>query len=417
VIDADKFIRAERTKRAILIAFGASIFVLLIAGVLRFVPRFDDALSGRPEYLHAIADRMARSLADSTNHELPVLVRQDQEYDCDRTLNVPSRDTDDLYYLFIYSEKTKSLCFITCQPVQVGVRSANHLPLSGRTDESFGQPLKQEVTAEPIAHFSLKFPDSYLALLHWRTPIEPARLARAGSAQLRRAIPQSMPLTDIDISLQLPELRKTVASRHDTVNFVLSCFIGISALSLAISAFRGRRLYREMVEGCRRYGKELRFREFLTGDLCFISTEAARTCRTAQEAAAKELRQQILQKQSLEELQGRLRGLLEIVDSDAERQKIAQTIESADLAEAREVVRDIETQLTQATPEERIISLVESVEQFSTLEELMTLRADALKIFQQSGFRAARSFVVHAHDEFRERARQCEKEQNEIQPK
>lgn len=97
MLDADKFIRAERTKRAILIAFGASVFISLIAGVLRIVPRFDDALSGHPEYLHAIADRMARSLADSTNHELPVLVRQQREFDCDRTQNVPPRDTDDLY--------------------------------------------------------------------------------------------------------------------------------------------------------------------------------------------------------------------------------------------------------------------------------------------------------------------------------
>lgn len=416
MLDADKFVRAERTKRAIIGAFGAGVFLLLIANGLRFVPRFDDALSGRPQYLHAIAHRMAQSLTESTNHELPVLVRQQQEFDCDRTQNVRSRDTDDLYYLFIYSEKTKSLCFITCQPLQAGVRVANQLLLSGRTDESFGQPLKQEVIAEPIAHFSLKFPDSYLTLLHWRTPIDQTRLARAGSAQLRRAIPQSMPLTDVDISLQLPELRKAVASRHDTVNLVLFCFIGISALSVAISTFRGQRLYREMDEECRRYGKELRFREFLTGDLYFISTEAARTYRATQEAAAKELRQQTLQKQSLEELQGRLRGLLEVLDGDADRQKIAYAIEHADLAEAKQVVQNIEAQLAQATPEERLLSLVKSVEEFSTPEELTSLRTDAIGILQQSGFRAARSFVVRAHDEFRERAHQRKKEQNEMQP-
>lgn len=83
MIDADKFIRPERTKQAI-IAFAASVFVLLIAGVLRFVPPFDNALSGHPEYLHAIADGMARSLADSTNYELPVLVRQQQDFDSER---------------------------------------------------------------------------------------------------------------------------------------------------------------------------------------------------------------------------------------------------------------------------------------------------------------------------------------------
>lgn len=415
MLDADTFIRAERTKRAILVASGASVFLLLIASALRFVPRFDDALSGHPEYLHAIADRMAQSLADSTNHELPVLVRR-QQFDCDRTQNVPSRDTDDLYYLFIYSEQRKSVCFITCQPVQTAVRSADLLALSGRTDESFGQPLKQDIAAEPIAHFSLKFPDSYLTLLHWRTPIDPARLARAGSAQLRRAIPQSMPLTDVDISLQLPELRKAVAKRHDTVNLVLFCFIAISALGVAISAFRGQYLYRGMVEECRRYGKEFHFREFVTGDLYFISAEAARTHRSTQEAAAKELRQQTIQKQTLEELQGRLRGLLEIVDNDADRQKIAQAIECGDLAGTRQVVGDVEAQLARATPEERLLPLVESIEQFSTPEELTRLRSEAMGILQQSGFRAARSFVVHAHDEFRERARRRENEQNEMQP-
>lgn len=416
MLDAHKFIRAERAKRTILVAFGAGLIVLLIASTLRFVPSFNDALSGRPEYLHAIADRMARSLADSTNHELPVLVRQQQEYDCDRTQNVPSRDTDDLYYLFIYSEKAKSLCFITSQPVQTAVRSVSQLLLSGRTDESFGQPLKHDFTAEPIAHFSLTFPDSYLTLLHWRTPVEPARLARAGSAQLRRAIPQSMPITDVDISLQLPELRKAVGRRHDAVNLVLSCLMVMSILTVAASVLKSWRLHREMVEECSLYGKELSFREFLTGDLYFVSTEAVRIYRATQEAAAKELRQQTLQKQSLEELQGRLRGLLEIANNDAKRQEIAQAIESGDSAETRQLVQDIEAQLTQSTPEERILSLVESVEQFATPEELTSLRTEAIGILQQSGFRAARSFIVRAHDEFRERTRHREKEQDEMLP-
>ena len=416
MLDADNFIRAERTKQAIIVAFGAGVFFLLITSGLRFVPRFDDVLSGRPEYLHAIADRTAQSLADSTNHEIPVLVRQQQEFDCDRTQNVASRDTDDLYYLFTYSEKTKSLCFITCQPVHAGVRSTNQQLLGGRTDESFGQPLKQEVIAEPIAHFSLKFPDSYLTLLHWRTPIDAARLARAGSAQLRRAIPQSMPLTDVDISLQLPELRRAVATRHDTVNLVLSFFMLISALTLTGSVLRGWHLHREIEEECSRYGKELGFHEFLTADLYFISTEAARTYRATQEAVAKELRQQMLQKQSLEELQGRLRGLLEVADSGTDRQKIVLAIEHADLAETRQVVQEIEAHLAQATPEERLLSLVESVEEFSTPDELTSLRTEAIGLLQQSGFRAARSFVVRAHDEFRERARHREKEQDEMQP-
>jgi hypothetical protein len=109
VMDADKFIRADRTKRAILIAFGASVFILLLASGLRFVPRFEDALSGRPEYLHAIADRMARSLTDSTNHELLVLVRKQQEYDCDRTQNVPSRDTT-ISTTFLYTPRKRSHC-------------------------------------------------------------------------------------------------------------------------------------------------------------------------------------------------------------------------------------------------------------------------------------------------------------------
>lgn len=223
-----------------------------------------------------------------------------------------------------------------------------------------------------------------------------------------------MPLTDIDISLQLPELRKAVAKRHDAVNLVLSCLIVISVLTVIISGSRGWQLHREVLQECGRYGKELRFREFLTGDLYVISAGAARTYRATQEAAAKQLRQQTLQKQNLEELQGRLRGLLDIVDNDADRQKILQVIENNDLAEARQVIQDIETQLTQATPEERLLSLVESVEQFSTPEEVTNLRAEAIGILHQSGFRAARSFVVQAHDELRQRARLRENDEKEM---
>ena len=82
----------------------------------------------------------------------------------------------------------------------------------------------------------------------------------------------------------------------------------------------------------------------------------------------------------------------------------------------RQVVQDIEAQLTQATPEERLLSLVESVEEFSTADDLNSLRTEAIAILRLSGFRAARSFVVRAHEEFRDRARIRENAQNEMHP-
>lgn len=74
---------SERKERRGLIAFGASVFVFSHRGVLRFVPRFDDPLSAHPEYLHAIADRMAPVPSRQYEPELPVLVRQHQDFDCE----------------------------------------------------------------------------------------------------------------------------------------------------------------------------------------------------------------------------------------------------------------------------------------------------------------------------------------------
>jgi hypothetical protein len=61
----------------------------------------------------------------------------------------------------------------------------------------------------------------YLTLLHWKTHADPALLARAGNAQLRQAMPPSMSVLPVDMSLPWAELREAVARRHNNVNAVL----------------------------------------------------------------------------------------------------------------------------------------------------------------------------------------------------
>ena len=403
-VSADGIIWYENARRIARAIFAASLCVLLVACAFRFMPRLNDALSGQPQYLHRIAEQMARFFSEKTNHEFPVLVQQREDGDCDHIRNLPSHG-DDFYYVFSFSEKEKSLCFITYQPTPSQVNSGSSQWIGAHTDVMFGPQLTKEIAVEPIGHFSLKFPDSYLTLLHWRTRIDSARLAHAGSAELRRSIPESMPYTSVDISIQLPKLREAVARRHNTLNAALLFLIVLSSSLLAIAAFTDWRLYRMLAQHCAKYDRRLEIPEFLFGNLYLIVGTAERSYRHRQEEVAKIRRQETLLRETTEQVRSRLISLLESIGDNVEKQRITSIIESGDLARMKRVMQEIEPQVDQFTPEERILSLVDSVEPFSTLEELDTLRTETLKILQKSGFRLARAFAVHAHDEFRRRSK------------
>src|SRR6267378_4210670 len=119
-----------------------------------------------------------------------------------------------------------------------------------------------------------------------KTHADPALLARAGNAQLRQAMPPSMSVLPVDVSLPWAELREVVAQRYNTVNAVLLSLSLISVLGLLLSAAVGWVLYRRVRPECARCGMVLGFATFIREDLCAAGERARTMYRYAQEASA-----------------------------------------------------------------------------------------------------------------------------------
>ena len=115
MFDLSRVARWQNQKRAAVLAFVAASCTLLLCSLILSVPSLDDALTGRPEYLRCITDRTARTVAARTNGEFPVIARHDDAYDCDKIGNMSTGDSNDILYVFTYSETSRSLCFVTYQ--------------------------------------------------------------------------------------------------------------------------------------------------------------------------------------------------------------------------------------------------------------------------------------------------------------
>jgi len=113
VFDLSRVARWQKQKKAAVLAFVAASCTLLFCSLILSVPSLDDALTGRPEYLRWITDRTARTVAARTNGEFPVIARHDDAYDCDKIGNTSAGDSNDILYVFTYSETLRSLCFVT----------------------------------------------------------------------------------------------------------------------------------------------------------------------------------------------------------------------------------------------------------------------------------------------------------------
>jgi hypothetical protein len=319
VFDLTRVARWQKQKTAAVLAFVAASCTLLLYLLILSVPSLDEARSGRPEYLRWITDRTARAVAARTNDEFPVIARHDDAYDCDKTRNMSAGDSDDILYVFTYSETSRSLCFVTYQRARESVAQSSSEVLSSNSGQNYGRQFSAPIAAVPVGYLSIKFPESYLALLHWRAHVGPAILARAGNAQLRQAMPPSMSVLPVDVSLRLPELRESVAQRHDTVNAVLISLSLISVLCLLLSVAVGWVLYRHVHPECARCGMALGFTAFIREDLCAVGERAHSMYRGAQEASAEELRRATALREARETLKERVQSFLEVADSEAQR--------------------------------------------------------------------------------------------------
>lgn len=125
MFDLSRVARWQNQKRAAVLAFVAASCTLLLCSLILSVPSLDDALTGRPEYLWWITDRTARTVAARTNGEFPVIARHDDAYDCDKIGNMSAGDSNDILYVFTYSET--SFVVFRHLPTRTGIRHAKQI--------------------------------------------------------------------------------------------------------------------------------------------------------------------------------------------------------------------------------------------------------------------------------------------------
>ena len=401
----------QRHKRILVLLTLTGTVFLLVCLNLRFIPSINDRLSGKPQYMRWIADMLARSLAAKIGDDFPVIVLRDEKNNCQTISNAGAFDSDNLYYVLLYSETTRSVCFLTCAKPGPDSSQGSLLTLTQEAGRNYGRKFRSPSSVVPVSQVNVSFPDSYLSLLHWRAKIDPSTFGRVGDAKVQRSLAPSLPVSFVNVSIDFAELRTTVARRHSAINAVLTTLILVFLLLTSLASARTWVLYRRFRTHLLFYGAQVAFWPFLREDLTAITQHARETHHQEQERILRENRAAILFKRSKEAIRGQLESMRNALPDEQQRHRIQDSLEEDDIEKMNALVQELLGQVGQKTPEEKLTSLLDTLQDYCNSEEFDHCCAEAFRILAAEGFREARSFVVEVHDQFRARARELERKE------
>jgi len=118
-------------RRAVLVLYLTAVILLVVSGC-RFVPRLNDALAGKAEYVRILTETFGRQLATQTQMQFPVIVEQDEQGTC-QAVSAPSISEEEIrgtIYLLTYSEQQNLTC-ITTYIVRVDAGADGEYPATG----------------------------------------------------------------------------------------------------------------------------------------------------------------------------------------------------------------------------------------------------------------------------------------------
>jgi type III restriction enzyme len=176
----------QKQKKVFLSICLTGVSLLILTLCFRTIPPLNDAISGKPEYMRWIANKVAASIATRYGNEAAVIVLSDEKTNCRQIsdLNVPN--PDNFYYVVSYSETAHSLCFITYVDLPKGWDEANSVTLYPGAGHNYGQKLTEPVRAVAVSQLQMVYPLAYLSLLHWRAKIDSSSFKRAADAKFER---------------------------------------------------------------------------------------------------------------------------------------------------------------------------------------------------------------------------------------
>lgn len=403
----------QRKKRGLLRLLLAGTLFLVFCATLRFIPSINGALSGEPEYMRWIADSLARKIAANVGGAFPVIALADEQNNCHTLNNARADPVEDLYYVLFYSDATRSVCFLTFAEPNTGSSHDYSLTLTAETGRNYGRSITSPATVVPIGQYVIRFPAWYVSLLHWRVKVDPAAAHGVGAenAQARASLTSSLPKSVLNVTVNFEDLRDAVARRHNTINAVLAALMLVSFLLTALASARICILYREFRRRLSFYHADVAFRPFLQGGLAAISQQAREIHQLEQERMLRATRADVFFRQSKEAIRNQLEALCKGLTDEGQRSRIRQTLDEDDVTKMESLAQQFQSQLAQKTPEEKLTTLLDTLRDYCTSEEADDCRATAFRILTAGGFREARAFVVGAHEQFRMRSREHEKDE------
>jgi hypothetical protein len=404
-----------KSKRRVVWALCVTAVVLLVLAPLRFVSLLNDALAGKPEYVRVLTGTFARQLGTQMQMQVPVIVERDEHAPCPAVngLSLPDEQIRGTIYLLAYSEQQRLTCLTTyiipaTDPSGFStVRSFK--PAEGK---NYGPQLPAVVKAIPETRIVHPYAPEYLKRLHWRyKPHFPLSPSEAASLTSQSYYSGTKPQGDsFSIDFDYGELRARVAQRHLKTNAVLSwLLVGDAALFLFLLG-KLWLLYRHSSQYSRLYELKLRPGVFLKRNIATELDAARRQYFERQRETQARLREQEKLRALRTTWQESLRSALPNLTDEQLRGRVQECVEqdSQDLEQLKSLWVEVQERVGAKTPADKLNLLLESIKPYCTEQEFRTSRDEAFAVLTKSGFRAARSFAIALHDQFKARAREIE---------
>ena len=401
--------RSQKTNALRLVVIASALLATFL--ILRLVPALDDALSGKPQYMRWVSDKVAKSIAARYGNEAAVILLSDEKTHCRQISAVNVPNPDDFYYVLRYSETRHSVCFITSANLPDGWDQTNSLLLYPNIGQNYGQNINRPVRVVAVSQLQMVYPMAYLSLLHWRTKIDSSSFKRAANAKFERWFNSTAePSDSLDVEIDFPSLRADVGRNHWMVNRALAAAISVAAALVFFGAYKTWSSYTAFRGFLSRYRRHVGFGTYLRQDLTVISGHARQAFQEEQRRALEETRAAILLNRSREAIRARLESLLSATSDERQKHNVQECLNRGELEEMKALTQQLQGQTGQKTSEEKLTTLLDTLKQYCNGEEFDRLCADAFQVLATTGFREARSFVVDAHDQLRARSKELEEQ-------
>src|ERR1044071_6088790 len=259
-------------KRRTLVLLIAVALALVFSALLRFVPRLNNLLAGRPPYLRAMTTLMSQEFTKALQARSPVILMGEDDH-CENVKHpeIPEEQIEGYVYVLTYSERYRFSCIAVNAVLAGGTRFPGMQTIRpGQGTMEDGGRLLRPLNVVPVTRSAHVYSPDYLGLLHWRiTPHFPITQQQADRLAAHRYDlgPSIQTEEHADINLDFNKARALVAATHRRVDFWLGAMLIFLVCVLSFLSFVLFRLYAKCFAHLTPYGYKLTVPMFIRQDV------------------------------------------------------------------------------------------------------------------------------------------------------